>query len=280
MNDPQRNRTTVTLEDLLRVKRAERPPAEFWVEFERTLRAKQLAAIVEKRPWWQSWRSVWRLGLPTGAAAALAFGVASFYLGRTASYTERGAQPIASATQAPRSPSVATLEAVETAVVEPQAAPLLASASTEALPTPADDLSHSPSGVEVASAAADHAASRALPTPDLDERASFASASLREESTLADLSLFFERAVASVDERGHLRQPVQDPLAQVPSPQDARRARLLAFASTVDRNSPQYSDASNVIRSRERITNHLNDEALYDSIRRLGVRGNGVSIQF
>lgn len=43
-----------TLEELLRVKRAERPPAEFWKRFEDELRAKQLAAIVAPRPWWRS----------------------------------------------------------------------------------------------------------------------------------------------------------------------------------------------------------------------------------
>ena len=44
----------ITLEDILRLKRAERPPAEFWDSFDRQLRAKQLAALVEKRPWWRS----------------------------------------------------------------------------------------------------------------------------------------------------------------------------------------------------------------------------------
>ena len=136
MNDPQRNRTTVTLEDLLRVKRAERPPAEFWVEFERTLRAKQLAAIVEKRPWWQSWRSVWRLGLPTGAAAALAVGVVSLYLSRRVSSNEGGGQPIASTVQASVTPALASDTAFEAAAVEPQPAPLLAATSAEALPSP------------------------------------------------------------------------------------------------------------------------------------------------
>ena len=43
MNETPR-KTTVTLEDLLRVKRAEQPPAEFWTDFERGMRAKQLAA--------------------------------------------------------------------------------------------------------------------------------------------------------------------------------------------------------------------------------------------
>ncbi|MEO7600304.1 MAG: hypothetical protein ABIV50_15325, partial [Opitutus sp.] len=45
-------KTKVSVEDLLRVKRAEQPPVEFWADFERDLRAKQLAAIVEPRRWW------------------------------------------------------------------------------------------------------------------------------------------------------------------------------------------------------------------------------------
>ena len=32
----------IVIEDLLRLKRAERPPAEFWSTFDRELRAKQL----------------------------------------------------------------------------------------------------------------------------------------------------------------------------------------------------------------------------------------------
>jgi hypothetical protein len=68
----------VTLEDLLRLKRAERPAAEFWNEFDRELRTKQLSALMAKRPWWQTIRVgglFARLGqhrVPLGAAAAFA----------------------------------------------------------------------------------------------------------------------------------------------------------------------------------------------------------------
>ena len=75
MNETPR-KTTVTLEDLLRVKRAEQPPAEFWAEFERGLRTKQLAAIVEPRPWWAPLirisSRVSRYQLPVGVTAILA----------------------------------------------------------------------------------------------------------------------------------------------------------------------------------------------------------------
>ena len=68
----------ITLEDILRLKRAERPPAEFWESFDRELRAKQLAALVEKRPWWRSLPRAFSLSgftrfhLPVGATAVLA----------------------------------------------------------------------------------------------------------------------------------------------------------------------------------------------------------------
>lgn len=68
------NRPPVTLEALLRLKRAERPSAEFWTTFERELRQKQLSALVEKRAWWHGlprW-VVRHAYLPAGAAAALA----------------------------------------------------------------------------------------------------------------------------------------------------------------------------------------------------------------
>ncbi len=66
----------VTLEDLLRLKRTERPPAEFWTQFESEFRSRQLAAAVERKPWWFSlsgiFSSIPRFSMPVGAAAVLA----------------------------------------------------------------------------------------------------------------------------------------------------------------------------------------------------------------
>lgn len=84
INQPERAKSNVvTIEDLLRVKRAERPSPGFWERFEEDLRAKQLAAIVEPRPWWitlrlpQIGRAVGRFRIPIGAAAVLALSVAT-----------------------------------------------------------------------------------------------------------------------------------------------------------------------------------------------------------
>lgn len=72
-------RSKVTVEDLLRLKRTERPDAEFWTKFERELRQKQLTALMEKRPWWQELPQFFsrRAYLPVGATAILAFTLVS-----------------------------------------------------------------------------------------------------------------------------------------------------------------------------------------------------------
>ena len=66
----------VSLEEVLRLKRLERPELAFWDQFEKQLREKQLAAIVAKRPWWQLdfgrvMAGVARARVPVGAAAVL-----------------------------------------------------------------------------------------------------------------------------------------------------------------------------------------------------------------
>lgn len=77
------NSCPVTVEDLLRLKRAERPPPEFWAGFEQELRQKQLAALVERRSWWHSGAAAlerlrW-MRLPVGATAVLAVTLLSIH---------------------------------------------------------------------------------------------------------------------------------------------------------------------------------------------------------
>src|SRR5271168_5255876 len=76
----------ITVEDLLRLKRAERPQDEFWATFEAEIRSKQLSAIVSRRPWWDrfSWilAAVSRRQLSLGSAAAVALAFAGYrYVG-------------------------------------------------------------------------------------------------------------------------------------------------------------------------------------------------------
>jgi hypothetical protein len=68
INEPN---SRITLEQLLRLKRAERPNPEFWANFERELHEKQLTALVQKRRWWHGMSLIpmRRVLLPTGAVA-------------------------------------------------------------------------------------------------------------------------------------------------------------------------------------------------------------------
>jgi hypothetical protein len=52
-NTPNDQQTEVTVEDLLRLKRAERPSEEFWGEFDRGLHQRMLQTLVKKAPWYE-----------------------------------------------------------------------------------------------------------------------------------------------------------------------------------------------------------------------------------
>ena len=70
-NDPQ---TDINLEDLLRLKRAERPSGEFWSDFDRDLNQRKLQTLVKKDPWYlQVLRGLTgRMSQSVGIAAAAA----------------------------------------------------------------------------------------------------------------------------------------------------------------------------------------------------------------
>ncbi len=71
----------ITLEEVLRLKRREKPSAEFWELFDRELRQKTLRALVDEKPWHQKYitpvfgRLAIALPLATAAVLALAFTV-------------------------------------------------------------------------------------------------------------------------------------------------------------------------------------------------------------
>lgn len=50
-SDPEKENNEVTLEDLLRVKRAERPDDAFWGRFDRELHQRMLQTLMKKDPW-------------------------------------------------------------------------------------------------------------------------------------------------------------------------------------------------------------------------------------
>ncbi len=289
MSERPRPQSKVSLEDLLRLKRAERPAPEFWAEFEDQLRRKQLAAIVDKRPWWRrlSVASFAKISLPVGATAVIAFTLVVV--------RERGQQSPAMATIASTSASPAM------ALSAPALAPTLASHTVpDGSMIVALDQATAPATANVA--AGDNTmnlpASTRTPsemngnvvaihdspepslaqvilglesTPEIDARPQFPSAAAPLLASLDDL--------AGTNESSGLSLIDTNPLTQLSEPRNDRRARLLASVDAQDRGD-LVSGNSRVVRSRERIANRLAEQSLYDSISRLGLNADSVSIKF
>jgi len=253
----------VTLEDLLQFKRAERPPAEFWAQFEQELRAKQLAAIVETRPWWHTWtarKTLVRVCVPLGATALVAMTFGSFRVASVKPATSTAGSNIV-AVQTPTvvgDSTVAQVSQVRTAVNEFVA--LSASAAQ------GDSVDSLPLMVvtQTTESASTNSTEQVLASSSATVKA--AGQALAQLVGLGGNSQF-----------GNARTPVVEPLTQVATPRDSRRTRLLAYSVAFD---PHAADSSESVRSRERITRRISDEAIYDSITRLGLSGNRVSIKF
>ncbi len=285
----QGSKRPVSLEDLLRLKRAERPPAEFWNQFDRELRAKQLAALVEKRPWWRelslarAFGCLRRYHLPLGATAILAVTVVSV----------RHYQPSSSA---PASAALGTATALAT-VATPSPASVSPETLSDAAPFPV--VAAAPT-VLVAQAVGAPESASAASVGDSSALASLAqimpvlgSAAGSEETAPASASaarLMAERFAGTQTADGttfsrQLLTPARgfesrampartkpvEPLAQIKIP-TSRRSTLLAAAMPVPVNGPVLNS--------ERSARSLSDERLYDTVTRVSARGAAVAVKF
>jgi hypothetical protein len=255
----------VTLEDLLQFKRAERPSAEFWPQFEQELRAKQLAAIVETRPWWRTWtarKALVRVCVPLGATALVAMTFGSFRVASVKPATGRAGSNIV-AVQTPTAvgeSAVAQVNEVRPAVNEVVALSEAAGQSDSADSLP----------LMVVTQTTESASTNS--TEQL-----LASSSATVKAAGQALAQLVGLAGKGNDQFGNAHVAMVEPLTQVATPRDSRRTRLLAYSVAFD---PHAADSSDAVRSRERITRRISDEAIYDSITRLGLSGNRVSIKF
>jgi hypothetical protein len=264
MTEPRRR--SVTLDDLLKLKRAEAPLPEFWAQFERELREKQLAAIVEKRPWWCALPGLYvfvvrhRLSLAAGASA-LAIGMVSLNVyqdaraGSTPSYSD-----LAVAAPSPEAATAAPVAAAPAPSTASRAPEVVAAAGNERALRPA--------------ARAAVAGSDAVPViPLLDdmpasaatERFDALSRSLGGELATSNVSIpagarsllvgardFGARVIPS-------RASVAEPLSQMQAPAE-HRSRLLAEAY------PAMASAGEMVAPpSERVLRSLSDDRLYSS---------------
>jgi len=278
----------VSIEDLLRLKRSERPPAEFWGDFDRKLRDKQLAALVAKRPWWQRLPRL----VPTIARYRFIFGGAA--VAAMALVTLREMPDTA-----PVDVAVESMAAVETGQVAAAPVPVagfgvdhlpaeefvLADPVFEAVAVDAP-VATVPLAVLVEAPQADPLVSEdfsrlvALGGGAMAETVSASPSARHAAANLAAVrnseQITVGRLLGGTQGFEARAMPVRtavDPLQQMTPPGESRRARLL---------SAMVSSASleTSARTTERAANRFAEEGVYDQIHRFGARGDRVHVKF
>jgi hypothetical protein len=261
MQNPESN-PKVSLEELLRLKRAERPSQEFWQNFEREMRQKQLTALVKKRHWWHNMPVLLgrRVYIPAGAAAAVAFSLVSlrFLSPQSVAEAEDNASPLVAVAE----PKIEVLPVTVVAGLSTReeesyrVEPTVASAE----PAPVRSQVSDESPVMVASSDMTTPSSRSI------------------AANLARLEQSEPELIHSVM-GSRLSSPARTLAVASVQPEteadSAQRYRLIARYA--DRAlSPQPVAPASV---RERIARRLGDD-LVDDISRIGVKGSRVSLKF
>lgn len=264
----------VTVRDLLRLKRAERPDAEFWQQFEQEMRHKQLAAIVEPRPWWAPFirigTKVARYQLPVGATAilALTFLTVREYRMPEAPANQFGARVVESTVDTMPGSLVMVAELSEANVAEAAVSAIeVANVSMEST-QPADVVSQQPAAV-----VAEVSQPEKVYSPAAEAIAANLAAVKANSPELAQLVA----RVSGVNDIINPRTPsqVMDPLTRVKSPRASRRAsRLLASALPVKYTGAKSRSSSS------RIERNLTEDRMYDSPSRFDVTGESLAIRF
>lgn len=269
MNHPRK--PTVTVEDLLRLKRAERPTAEFWAEFDQELRAKQLAALVAKRPWWSGLprriAALARYNLPLGATAVLAITLISL----------RNYEPVIHPRSAPTPRTAAT--AVQAAATSQATETVPSTASTE-VASPSEIAASEDNDVAATDTPETASATSARLVPVIQTDAEFNYSAPEDRPSIRSIAenRAAAEAILGTPRSGFetralpVKLVTQEPLAGISNPSESRRSRFAsAFAAAAVGTSPIPT---------ARVASRLSDEQLYDTIHRFGASGNSVSFKF
>jgi hypothetical protein len=280
----------VTLEDLLRLKRAERPSPEFWGDFERQLREKQLAALVERKSWWHElasiYRGIGRARLPLAAVAVLALSFLSVRY-----YTQPGDESPVIAVRSPvlPAPELQVAQAADNAGLA--AAPAPAVVIHQPAEQPSTNVEKGAAVVAEASSVAPGEVSRVIPwlgdilenhadavglTPSARTiAANLATAAVMEPELLDAVarSRGFEERAMPVAYQRHTAEALPTAAAVA----DPRRARLLASLESAGAYVPEPSAPEHARRS---VTRYLAQDGWDRSISRLEAEGNRLSIKF
>ncbi len=138
MLEPSNPPPKVSLEQLLRLKRHERPAPEYWARFDRELRERALRVLVQPAPWYAQWSRLlvsraapWAM-LGATSAVVLGFAMHSKFLQPPASLLP--VTPVASAPLAAMSPAPAPMVAALSGAVKISPSSATTAAAADSLP--------------------------------------------------------------------------------------------------------------------------------------------------
>lgn len=267
---PSAPRSRVTVEDLLRLKRAERPDPEFWNKFEAELRQKQLAALVERRRWWQSLPQIFvrRAYVPIGAAAVLTVSLISVRTFTPATLAPQDDMRPLQSRVAATAPAAAIAPSVEQTVQAAAGQLAEADVPEQAVAVQLSEKMPAQTGDLVPWSA------RATDTPSARSIARNLASLEQTEPELAN-SLLPARVAGSVAMQ-QAALNVAEIAAVSTAASASRRTRLLAAMG--DRQFTPDPAAPEVVR--ERLARRLGDTELTGGWTRVGVKADRVSLKF
>jgi len=262
----------ITLEDLLRLKRAERPPAEFWNQFERELRAKQLAALVARRPWWRSLPQAFsgfrRYHLPLGATAILAL---TFIATREFRHATPAVVAPAVVSNAPVAENhIAAAAPVDSLFVDDSAA----TAEIAGAPTAPLALSSPEENPAEPSRTAAVFGESLTPDPASPSARTIAANLAAAQAAAPSITRGLLTSARGFETRSlPVRSGAIEPLAQMTSPADMRQAKFAsALATSYSRGAPSRYD--------DRGPRNVPDERLYDgAVRRFDAKADRLTLK-
>jgi len=268
MNDNRPN-SQVTLEDLLRVKRAEKPDAAFWAQFEQEFRAKQLAAAVERKRWWYSLPSflprLVKYSLPVGATAVLAL---TFVTVRHNPFS--GERPVAGLETVTPQPMLSEIANTVPSVPseEIRIAPLDAAvlvASYEPVLTTVESVSD---GAMAAPSSSEFSEGATRPGAVLSPSARLIAANMAEAE--GEFARLLHRRVSEV-------RVVEEPLAQISFPSATRGSRVLPPQMAQLASYSMDNERSSQVTERQ--ARRLSEDQFYDAARRLSAQADRLMLK-
>jgi hypothetical protein len=272
----------ITIEDLLRLKRAERPPVEFWTEFDRKLRAKQLAALVERRPWWQrlpdAFGGLRRYRLPLGACAivgATLLSVRHYQTPSANSPTETAPVSVVATASVGGASEVSIDRVVQNERLSDASVPTVVVAQREATvstaPAIASDISAPSELSRMISLGGVAVELDAEPQSPAARHIAANLAAVQAAEPVVTRGLL--RSATGFEARAMPAKAAIEPLQQMTPPSDTRRSRLLtAMVSTASLDTS--------VRPTERAASRIAEERLYDQDSRFGARGDRFNVKF